>query len=97
VIQSFDSEQQTTILQTKLRDFELAQLRMAPQLAVLTAEYRFALADYLGQNKRAAPAWNKRGAVSSRTSARETLKKLDALDAKRRIIEAAIKPDFFHP
>ena len=97
VIRSFDSERQTAILQTKLRDFELAQLRMAPQLAVLTAEYRLALADYLGQNKPAAPAWNKHEAVSSRTSARETLKKLDALDAQRRTIEAAIKPDFLRP
>jgi hypothetical protein len=70
---------------------------MAPQLAVLTAEYRVALADYLGQNKRAAPPWNKHEAVPSRTSARETLKRLDALDAKRRTIEEAIKPDFLPP
>jgi hypothetical protein len=80
-----------------LRDFELAQLRMAPQLAVLTAEYRLAIADYLGQSKRVAPHWNKHEVVPSRTSARETLKKLDALDAKRRTIGAAVKPDFLHP
>jgi hypothetical protein len=80
-----------------LRDFELAQLRMAPQLAVLTAEYRLALADYLGQSKRATPPWNKHAPVSSKASPRDTLKKLDALDAKRRTIEEAIKPDFLHP
>jgi hypothetical protein len=97
VIRNFDSARQTAVLQTKLRDFELAQLRMAPQLAVLTAEYRLALADYLGQSKRAAPPWNKHEAVPSRTSAQETLKRLDALDAKRRTIEEAIKPDFLHP
>jgi hypothetical protein len=97
VIQNFDSGQQTAILQTELRDFELAQFRMAPQLAVLNSEYRLTLADYLGQNKRDTSPWNKHGAVSSRTSARETLKKLDALDAKRRTIEATIKPDFLRP
>ena len=99
VIRSFDSSEQTKIFQTKLRDLNLAQLRMAPQLAVLTAEYRLALAGYLGQNKQVGPVFygNKRALVSPKASSSDTLKKLDALDAKRRIIEAAIKPDVFHP
>jgi hypothetical protein len=97
VIRSFDSGRQTEILQTKLRDFEVAQFRMAPQLAVLTAEYRMALADYLGENKPAAPVWNKHAPVYSKASPRDTLKKLDALDVERRTIEAAIKPDFLRP
>jgi hypothetical protein len=99
VIRNFDSSEQTKILQTKLRDLELAQLHMAPQLAVLTAEYRLALAGYLGQDQRPVPAFygNKRKWVSSETSSGDTLKKLDALDAKRRAIEATIKPDIFRP
>ncbi len=36
VIRNFDSARQTEILQIKLRDLGLAQLRMAPQLSVLT-------------------------------------------------------------
>ena len=56
VIRNFDSARQTAILQTKLRDLELAQLRMAQQLAALTDGYRRALAAYLGENNRAAPA-----------------------------------------
>ena len=97
VIRSFDSARQTSVFQTKLRDLELAQFRMAPQLAVLTAEYHLAIADYLGQSKRVAPPWNKHAPLSSKASPRDTLKKLDALDAKRRTIEVDIKPDFFHP
>jgi len=99
VIRNFDSLKQTMILQTKLRDLELAQLRMAPQLAVLTAEYRLALAGYLGQNKQTGTIFygNKRVLVIPKASSGDTLKKLDALDAKRRAIEATIKPDVLRP
>jgi hypothetical protein len=98
VIRNFDSARQMAILQTKLRDFELAQLRMAQQLAALTDGYRRVLAAYLGENNRVAPApsWQK-GSGSKRAGAHETLKKLDALDALRRTVEAAIKPDAFMP
>ena len=97
VIRNFDSPRQTEILQTRLRDIELAQFRMAPQLAVLTAEYHLALANYLGLSRQTTSTWDKHEAVSSSASTRETLKKLDALDAKRWAIEAAIKPDVFRP
>ena len=99
VIRNFDPSEQTRVFQTKLRDLELAQLRMAPQLAVLTAEYRLALASYLGQDKRTAPVFhaNKHALVPSKASSSDTLKKLDVLDAKRRTIEATIKPDVLRP
>jgi hypothetical protein len=99
VIRNFDSPKQTMILQTKLRDLELAQFRMASQLAVLTAEYRLALASYLGQDKQTGPVFhgNKRALVPLKASSGATLKKLDALDAKRRTIEATIKPDRLVP
>lgn len=98
VIRNFNSARQTEILQIKLRDLGLAQLRMAPQLAVLTDAYSRVLAAYLGENSHAvsAPRWQK-NAESRKAGAPETLKKLDALDARRRTIEAAIKPDFFTP
>jgi hypothetical protein len=84
VIRNFDPDRQTPILQTKLRDLELAQFHMAASLAVLTDAYRRAIADYLDA-----------GNSSSRrkNSADGTLKKLDALDAQRRTIEDAIKSD----
>ena len=55
VIRNFDRPQQAAILQAKLRDLELSQLRMAPPFAVLTDGYRRALADYLDPGKRARP------------------------------------------
>jgi len=97
VIRNFDPPRQSAILQIKLRDLELALLRMAAPLAVLTDEYRLAVAGYLGENKNVRqPPWSKHP-LPQKTSARATLKKLDELDAQRRIIESSIKPDVFTP
>ncbi|HUA68129.1 MAG TPA: hypothetical protein VMA13_06235 [Candidatus Saccharimonadales bacterium] len=97
VIRNFDSARQTAILQTKLRDLEMAQFRMARALAVLTAEYRTVIADYLGENREIRqPPWSKHP-VPQRANAHETLQKLDALDAQRRTVESAIKPDVWRP
>lgn len=89
VIRNFDSLQQTAILEFKLRDLELAQFRMAPALAVITAEYRNVLAAYLGQ----VPAIHGKlvygKSAPGKATARETLLKLDALDAKRRSLVLA--------
>ena len=52
VIRNFDRPQQDEILQLKLRDLELSQLRMATPFAVLADGYRRALADYLDPGKR---------------------------------------------
>lgn len=100
VVRNFDSARQTAILQAKLRDLELAQLRMARPLAAVTAEYRAAIADYLGQRPRTAAVFHFGKhplAGPQKASARDTLKKLDALDARRRSIESAIKPDVWRP
>jgi hypothetical protein len=83
VIRNFPADRQTAILQTKLRDLELAHWRMAPQYAVLTDAYRRTLADYLGQRNGVPPS---KGKVAN------TVKKLDALDAERRAMETAAKP-----
>jgi len=97
VIRNFEPARQTAILQTKLRDLELAQLRMAAPLAALTDEYRLAVASYLGQNKEIRqPLWSKHP-LPQKTSARATLKKLDELDARRHTIESSIKPDVLVP
>ena len=98
VIRNFDSMQQASILQTKLRDLELAQFRMAAPLAALTDAYRRAIANYLDEVKLSAPTPAKHTPTSSgKNGADKTLKKLDALDAQRRTIEDAIKPDSFTP
>jgi hypothetical protein len=100
VIRNLDSVQQTAILQTKLRELELAQLRMAPPLAVLTAEYRAAIADYLGESSEKSPSIQSGKVLSPsprNAGAQQTLQKLDALDARRRAVESATKPDVWRP
>jgi hypothetical protein len=98
-IRNFDPAQQAAILQIKLRDLGLAQFRMAPPLAVLADAYRRAIADYLDQDRADAPAPIKlKHAPPSPPPPKKTediFQKLDALDAQRRIIEEAVKPDVF--
>ncbi|MGA2852812.1 MAG: hypothetical protein ABSE90_01575 [Verrucomicrobiota bacterium] len=94
VIGSFDSDRQTEILQTRLRDLELAHWRMAPQFAVLTDAYRRALAGYLGGINNTVSA-SRAGVKHPQpiTSATSIVKRLDALDAQRRKMETAVKPE----
>jgi hypothetical protein len=96
VIRNLESARQNAILQTKLRDLGLAQLRMSPPLAALTDAYRGALAGYLAELPASTPvpATPKPAiAAPQKTSIAKMLKKLDALDALRRTIESTIKPD----
>jgi hypothetical protein len=96
VVRNFDSDRQTAILQTKLRDLGLVEWRMTPQFAVLADAYHRALADYLGSRSGTAPA--ARGAVTrppsalSNKSAADTVGKLDALDAQLRELEKSVRP-----
>jgi hypothetical protein len=90
VIKNFNSAVQTQVLQLKLHDLEVAQFRMAHSLAILAAEYRNALAGYLGETQ-----VNRRGAIVNKfspkvVSARDTLAILNALDARRRSISLAM-------
>ena len=94
VLHNFDRSQQIAILQPKLRDLELSQLRMAPAFAVLADGYRRALTDYLepGQRARPAPPLGKHPPPSPPApTVTGTLKKLDDLDAQRRTVESALK------
>jgi len=100
VLRNFQPPRRTEILQTRLRDLELCQLRMAPSLVGLTVGYRRALADFLGQ--RAEPVASRPLGKHPSTKVksgdvRATLQRLDALDARRSVIEAEIKPDVFVP
>jgi len=93
VIQNVDSEQRTAILETRLRDLELARLRVATPLAALVDGYCNVLTDFLGRRK---------GRNGERVSGKfflfrgdlgnvkVLLKKLDELDARRRQIEARL-------
>ena len=85
-IRSFEPPRQTAIVETKLRDLELVQLRLAPALAPVAAGYRAALADFLGEGKQALarPADRHEPVRRVQADTGALLKKLDALDARRR-------------
>ena len=97
VIRNFDFARQTAIFQARLRDLELAHWRMPLPFAVLTDAYRRTLADYLGGRTAVTPASGgiarRSPAAPSEKAAAAAIKKLDALDAQRRAMETAIKPE----
>jgi hypothetical protein len=100
VLRNCDPQQQATILQAKLRDLQIAQFRLAPSLAALSAGYQRVLADFLGESKSAAlltAQTVRSSAASHKISASAALKRLDELDAQRRQVEAKINPDVFKP
>jgi hypothetical protein len=96
VLRNFDWPRQAAILQPKLRDLELSQLRMAPQFAVLADGYRQVLTDYLEPGKHTRPARSlgkHPPPVVPKPKVADTVKKLDALDAQRRAVESALKQE----
>lgn len=91
-VRSFDAKQQGTILPVKLRDLELAKYRLAPDFALLAEGYRSALADFIGENKALPPGNLTRAAAKYRRAGKsETIKKLDALDTRRRELEIRLR------
>lgn len=95
-IRNFDAKQQSTVLPVKLRDLELAELRLAPDFAALARGYRSALAGYLGAGPAPHPGiLVKTPAASSRNDKEQVIKQLDALDARRRELEVRLREDTF--
>jgi len=85
--------QQSSVLETRLRDLELARVRMAPRFDLLTAEYCRVLADYLGERPGPAPRQTSAKHPPTppvRLKPRETIQRLDALDTRRRTLEATL-------
>jgi hypothetical protein len=88
-IRSFSRAETEAVLGVKLRDFGMAQFRMVAPFDSLAAAYRTVLADYLGrQGGSQTVIRDKRGQPVQRYAGMQvTLKKLDALDARRRGFE----------
>ncbi len=89
-LKSLGPAQRDLVMRIKVRDLALVELRLAPPFGELADGYRLALADFLGEPKRPAPAsvMNKHyGALDHKASLAETLKKLEALDRRRREAE----------
>ena len=83
VLKNFAPDQQFEILQTRLRDLQLVQLRLTPALVAVADGYRQTLTDYLGTQKK--------NHFFHRPNPAATSRQLDALDARRRDDEAKIK------
>jgi hypothetical protein len=86
-IRSLDDPQQTEVLHAKLHELEFVQLHVAPDYAMLTDSYRAALADFLGEPRRRFPL----SLIHQKAGVKATLKKLDALDSRRRDIDERTK------
>lgn len=82
--------QRDAIIRTKARDLALVELRLAAPFGDLADGYRVTLANFLGEIRTPvqATATNKHGVPMARASVSETLKKLEALDRRRREAEA---------
>lgn len=94
VIQNFSGEERDQIIRARLRDLEIARLRLVTPLAALADGYCAALADFLGESKAKPDRLMLNKHVSSRKgriSAASTTKKLDALDARRRQVESQLE------
>jgi hypothetical protein len=82
-------------LSSLLRNLELAQFRLARPYAVLAAGYRDVLRSFLGASDSPHPVTNnRREAASKRAPLKDTLKKLDALDIRRRELAARLNFNF---
>ena len=84
VIQQWNLAQQTTIIESKVRELESTRRRIAPEFMALTDDYRQTLSTYLEQRRE---GWLKANLWFSGTTPKkataEVLRQLDALDAKR--------------
>lgn len=92
-IRNFKPEQINAILEIKRRDFELAQFRLAQPFAILADGYRSVITEYLGGGRKNSQlAMKGKAALPGHRglSTGDTVKRLDALDARRRDLEAKI-------
>jgi len=93
-VQNFQPPQQTAILRTKLRDLDVVQLRIAPQLAGVVNGYRTALGDFLGVHK--SRSYFRFFMRTGKGDTDTLLKKLDALDAHRHRVEGVLNNKAIH-
>ena len=84
IIREWDYLRQTQTLREKIWQLGDAQLRVAPQLLMLTSQYRQTLEDYLRRMEKAGPLPFGKNQMkqSAKKIVEDTLKQLDALDAK---------------
>jgi len=82
VIKDFTPPQRAEILDARLHDLELVQLRLTPELAAIADGYCQVLKDFLGERRKHGPR--------RQMGAGTALKQLDALDLRRQEIETRL-------
>ena len=89
VLRQWDYARQNRVLQERIRQLQMLQLRVAPELIALVAEYRATLESYLQEMEKAgfARLTRRRTRPGLNPIVEETLKQLDALDAKREAVK----------
>jgi hypothetical protein len=92
MIREWDRARQEQALTGKLRELALLRPRVAPELAVLAEEYSQALEAYLHSRYRTGPIPRMGGKAELSRIAEETLRRLDALDARRQALRPAPAP-----
>jgi hypothetical protein len=92
IIREWDTPRQLDELQTKLNDLAQARRRVAPAFMTLVNDYATTLDDYLKQRRRSAATFGDFRSLppSLQKLGRETGQQLDALDARRAALTAAI-------
>ncbi len=93
VVRDFKLDEQFAILETRLRDLRVAQFRMSSQFIALNDEYCQVIAGYLGERLGPAPrASSAHHPVPTpvRLKPAEYVRRLNALDARRQTVEAAV-------
>jgi hypothetical protein len=93
-IRELAAGQRDEILAGRLRELELEQFQMARPIAALAAAYGGVLRAFLGEAERPPAARNdKHASAANHDSLSGTLRKLDALDARRRELTARLNED----
>lgn len=91
IIREWDTLRQTPVLNSKLRELELARSRIAPEIAGLAEEYRQAITSYLHRRDQVGLVFpvSKLAQPTVKPIVRDAVKQLDALDVKR----IALRPE----
>ncbi len=95
-VRVFESSRRDDILRAKLRDIQLAELRLVSSLAVVAAGYEDALAGFLGEKRNHSVLLSPHKSVAARRTPADItslIKKLDALDIHRQKIVARVESE----
>jgi len=94
VIRGYNYSEQTRVLTYKVQELNMARLRISQELVPLVQEYKQVLENYLREQK-PVPSFfllRLRSQASANRLIEETVKQLDALDARRDALRRAPAP-----